>query len=284
MHTQTLFSHLKHVSILHITLLSMGLFDEIVSGFSTIGLPLFREQLGLSYTQIGLIFTVSALIGAVLEPLLNLLSERGTKRYWILGGLLVSTFGFVLKASTQSFVLLLLAFIVASPAGDAAVGLSQAALVELAPTQETRVMARWTFLSSIGDFFAPLIIVAIVSIHLGWTELWWIAASLWLVIAIIIGTRRFPNPSKTVDEEVISTKALFTGLREALQDSTLLRWSALTVIPTMVDEVFLVFTALYLRDVVHVSQEAVGLIIAIHTTGALLGLFVLDRFLLHRNS
>lgn len=196
MHTQTLFSRLKHVSILHITLLSMGLFDEIVSGFSTIGLPLFREQLGLSYTQIGLIFTVSALIGAVLEPLLNLLSERGTKRYWILGGLLVSTFGFVLKASTQSFVLLLLAFIVASPAGDAAVGLSQAALVELAPTQETRVMARWTFLSSIGDFFAPLIIVAIVSIHLGWTELWWIAASLWLVIAIIIGTRRFPNPSK----------------------------------------------------------------------------------------
>ncbi len=284
MHTQTLFSRLKHVSILHITLLSMGLFDEIVSGFSTIGLPLFREQLGLSYTQIGLIFTVSALIGAVLEPLLNLLSERGTKRYWILGGLLVSTFGFVLKASTQSFVLLLLAFIVASPAGDAAVGLSQAALVELAPTQETRVMARWTFLSSIGDFFAPLIIVAIVSIHLGWTELWWIAASLWLVIAIIIGTRRFPNPSKTVDEEVISTKALFTGLREALQDSTLLRWSALTVIPTMVDEVFLVFTALYLRDVVHVSQEAVGLIIAIHTTGALLGLFVLDRFLLQRST
>lgn len=267
-----------------ISALSMGLFDEIVSGFSTIGLPLFREQLGLSYAQIGLIFTISALFGMVLEPLLNLLSDRGSKRYWILGGLLVSTFGFVLKASTQSFVLLLLAFIVASPAGNAAVGLSQATLVELAPAQETRVMARWTFLSSIGDFFAPLIIVAIVSIHLGWTELCWVGASLWLVVAIIVSTHHFPGPSRVVDEEVITTKTLLTGLREALRDPTLLRWSALTVIPTMVDEVFLVFTALYLRDVVHVSQEAVGLIIAIHTTGALLGLFVLDRFLLQRST
>ncbi len=280
MRTQTLFSRLKHISILHITLLSMGLFDEIISGFSTIGLPLFREQLGLSYAQIGLIFTVSALFGMVLEPLLNLLSDRGSKRYWILGGLLVSTFGFILKANTQSFVLLLLAFIIASPAGNAAVGLSQAALVELAPTRETQVMARWTFLSSIGDFFAPLIIVAIVSIHLGWMGLWWIAASLWLVIAIMVGTHRFPGPSGAVDEEVIATKTLLAGLRGALRDPILLRWAALTVIPTMVDEVFLVFTALYLRDIVRVSQEGVGLVIAIHTAGALLGLFVLDRFLL----
>ena len=281
MRRHTLFSCLRHVSILHTTLLSMGLFDEIVSGFSTIGLPLFREQLGLSYAQIGLIFTVSALFSMMLEPLLNLLSDRGSKRYWILGGLLVSMFGFILKASTQSFVLLLLAFIIVSPAGDASVGLSQAALVELAPTRATQVMARWTFLSSIGDFLAPLIIVAIVGIHLGWAGLWWIATSLWLVIAVIVGTRRFPNPSKAVDdEEALATKTLLAGLREALQDPILLRWSMLTVIPTMVDEVFLVFTALYLRDVVHVSQEVVGIVIAIHTVGALLGLFALDRFLL----
>jgi FSR family fosmidomycin resistance protein-like MFS transporter len=259
----------------------MGLFDEILAGFSAIGLPLFRKQLGLSYTQIGVIFTVSALFGMVLEPLINLLSDRGPKRYWILSGLVISTFGFILKASTQSFVLLLLAFSITSPAGDAAVGLSQAALVELTPTRATQVMARWTFLSSIGDLLAPLILVAIVGIHLGWAGLWWLATSLWLVVTVIVGTSHFPKPSQAVENEDISDKkTLLAGLREALRDPILLRWSILTVIPTMVDEVFLVFTALYLRDVLHASPEAVGIVIAIHTVGALLGLFALDRFLL----
>jgi len=281
MRTQTLFSRLKHLSILHITLLSMGLFDEIISGFSTIGLPLFREQLGLSYTQIGLIFTVSALIDAILEPLLNLLSDRGTKRYWILGGLLVFMLSFILRASTHSFVWLLLAFVLSYPAGDAAIGLSQAVLIELAPMQETQVMTRWTLLSSIGDFLAPMVVVAIVIIQVGWTGLCWIAAGISLVVAIIIVSQRFPSPSDTTSsEDTTSLKTLLVGLREALRDPILLRWAVLTVIPTMVDEVFLVFTALYLRDVVRVSQELVGLIIAIHIAGALLGLFVLDRFLL----
>lgn len=108
MRTRMLFVHLKHIPVLHVTLLSMGLFDEIISGFSTIGLPLFRDQLGLSYTQIGLIFTVSALIAAILEPLLNLLSDRGSKRYWILGGLLVFMLSFILRANTHAFALLLL--------------------------------------------------------------------------------------------------------------------------------------------------------------------------------
>ncbi len=285
MRTQTLFSRLKQVSILHITLLSMGLFDEIISGFSTIGLPLFREQLGLSYTQIGLIFTVSALISAILEPLLNLLSDRGTKRYWILGGLLVFVLSFILRASTHSFVLLLLTFVLSYPAGDAAIGLSQAVLIELAPMQETQVMTRWTLLSSIGDFLAPIVVVAIVGVHLGWAGLCWIAASISLVVAIIIVSQRFPHPLDTTSsEKTLSLKALFTGLREALRDPILLRWSALTVIPTMMDEVFLVFTVLYLRDVVHVSQDLVGFIIVIHIAGNLIGLFVLDRFLLQHGT
>lgn len=50
----------------------------------------------------------------------------------------------------------------------------------------------------------------------------------------------------------------------------------------MVDEMFLGFTALYLHDILHASQATIGLIIGIHMAGALLGLFVLDRFLVHR--
>src|ERR1700737_1007615 len=117
---------LKHSSPLNLLLINMGLFDELISGGLFIGLPLLRDQLGLTYEQIGLIFSVAALSGIVLEPPLYLLSDRGSKRWWILGGLLGMSCAFTLAGSANSFVLLIVAFALTSPAGAMAIGLSQA--------------------------------------------------------------------------------------------------------------------------------------------------------------
>ena len=284
MHARTRFSRLKQLSLLRITLLSMGMFDEIITGFTIVGLPLLRDQLGLSYTQIGLLFVVQSFASILLDPLLNLLTDRGSKCFWILGGLLILALSFILRANTHSFIVLLLAFGVLFPADEMAVGLSQAALIELNPTQETQVMTRYELLSSIGDFLGPLLVTALVSFSVGWTGLCWLAASIWLVLAIVISTQRFPRVSVTEDDEPTSFMTLLGRLRSALRDPILLRWVALAAIPTMVDEVFLGFIALYLRDVLHVNQATIGLIVAIHTFGALLGLFLLDRFLLKRST
>ena len=284
MHERTRFSRLKQLSLLHITLLSMGMVDEIITGFTIVGLPLLRDQLGLSYTQIGLLFVVQSLASILLDPLLNLLTDRGYKKFWILGGLLILTLSFILRANTRSFIVLLLAFGILFPADEMAVGISQTTLIELNPTQETQAMTRYELLSSIGDFLGPLLVTALVSFRVGWTGLCWLAASIWFVLAIIIGTQRFPRSDAMSDDEPTSFMTLLGRLRAALRDTVLLRWVALAAIPTMVDEVFLGFTALYLRDVLHVSQVTIGVIVAIHTFGALLGLFILDRFLLKRST
>ncbi len=284
MFARTRFSKLRHLAILRVTLLSMGMFDEIITGFTIVGLPLLRDLLGLSYTQIGLLFVVQSVVSILLDPLLNLLTDRGSKKFWILGGLLVLTLSFIVRANTHSFIVLLLAFGVLFPADEMAVGISQAALIEFNPTQETQVMTRYELLSSIGDFLGPLIVTALISVQVGWTGLCWLAASIWLVLAVIISTQRFPHSrAETDDEPSASFKTLLGRLRSALRDPVLLRWVALAAIPTMVDEVFLGFTVLYLRDVLHVGQATIGLIVAIHTFGALLGLFLLDRFLLKRS-
>ncbi len=68
---------------------------------------------------------------------------------------------------------------------------------------------------------------------------------------------------------------------EALHNPLLLRWTALALIPTMMDEIFLGFAALYLHDVLHASQAVISLVIAIHLSGALLSLLALDRLLKH---
>ena len=275
------FLRLKHLPILRATLVSMGMSDEIITGFTIVGLPLLRDQLGLSYTQIGLLFVIQSLASILLDPVLNLLTERGAKQFWILAGLLVLALSAVLRANTHSFIVLLLAFGILSPASEMGIGISEAALIELNPAQETQAMALWTFLSGIGDFLSPLLVTVFVSMHLGWSVLCWIAASIWLILALIIGTQRLPRSNDASDEESHTSFIILLGrLHTALRDPVLLRWVALATIPTMVDEVFLGFIALYLRDVMHVSQATIGIIVAIHTFGALLGLFLLDHFLL----
>lgn len=113
-----IFVRIKRASLLNLLLINMGLLDELISGVLFIGLPLLRGQLGLTYEQIGLIFSVAAISGIILEPPLYLLSDRGSKRWWILGGLLGMSCAFALAGSGNSFVLLLAAFALTSPAGD----------------------------------------------------------------------------------------------------------------------------------------------------------------------
>lgn len=275
-----IFVHIKHGSPLNLLLINMGLLDELISGCMFIGLPLLRGQLGLTYEQIGLIFSVSSVSGIVLEPPLYLFSDRGSKRWWILGGLLGLACAFVLAGSVNSFVLLIVAFALTSPAGGMAIGLSQAALIDNAPGAGARIMTRWTMLSSIGDFLSPLAVTTIVSFGLGWRGLCWIAAGCWLVAALGVWFQRFPqhHPSNNHkdDERAINTRA---ALRLALRDTVLLRWITLSMLTTMLDEIFLTFLVLYLRDVLRADPLVSGLIVGVGMAGGFLGLFLLDRLL-----
>jgi MFS family permease len=274
------FKRLKHSSPLNLLLINMGLLDELISGVLFIGLPLLRSQLGLTYEQIGLIFSVAALSGIVLEPPLYLLSDRGSKRWWILGGLCGMSCAFLLAGSATSFVLLIAAFALTSPAGAMAIGLSQSVLIDNAPGEGTRTMTRWTMLSSIGDFLSPLAVTAIVSFGLGWRGLCWIAAGCWLAAALGVWFQHFPrhHPSYS-HEDHKSSPGIRAALRLALHDTILLRWVILSMLTTMLDEIFLTFLVLYLRDVLHASPFVSGLTVGIGMVGGFLGLFLLDRLL-----
>ncbi len=122
--------HHRQTIIFRWTLLSIPLLDELITGFPLVGLPLLRDQLGLSYEQIGLLFSVAALSGMVTEPFINILSDRTSKRLWVIGGLLALAVSFALAGSTNSFIALLVAFAMMSSAGGAGVGQSEATLVD----------------------------------------------------------------------------------------------------------------------------------------------------------
>src|SRR5947209_5401167 len=125
----------RGTSLLRLTLINMGLLDELLSGFTIIGLPLLRRQLGLSYGQIGLLFSVAAIAGLVIEPAIFLVSDRSSKRWWILGGLFGLALSDALSGSIPTFPILLFTFSLSYPSSGAAINLSQLVLIDSAPHQ-----------------------------------------------------------------------------------------------------------------------------------------------------
>jgi predicted MFS family arabinose efflux permease len=278
---RSIFSRFQRISFLRMTLLSLGLLDELIVGFALEGgLPLLRDQLGLSYEQVGLLFSVGALSALILEPIFNLLSDRYSKRWWILGGLLGLASGYALAGSTHNFIVLLIAFALTYPASGMAVGLSEAALIDDAPHAATRTMTHWTLICSIGDLLSPLVVAAFVALGFGWSALCWFAVIAWIVAGLIVWPQKFPRPaSLSDDDDTPADVSILAGLRKALRDPLLLRWAALSLLPTMLDEVFTGFSVLYLRDVLHISQELISICIIVQMVGALLGLLIVNRLI-----
>jgi MFS family permease len=261
------------------TLLSYGLFDEIVSGFPVVGLPLLRDHLGLSYAQIGLLFAAGGFSAMILEPIINVLSDHHSKRWWILGGLLCLILSFVLAGSATNYIFLLLAFALYYPAVGAAVGLAESTLIDADPAQSMATMTRWTLLASVGDILAPLLVTGLVGLHQGWQEICWLAACLWAGLFLLMAVQPFPRPAAEENEATDSAEEMSTWrtLSLAVRNPRLLRWGLLALIPNMVDEVLLGFVALYLRDILHASETTIGLLLTSTLLCSLLGLALLDH-------
>jgi MFS family permease len=271
----------KTASWLTLALLSVTCLDEIITGIPTVGLPLIRDQFHLDYASIGLLFSATELFSTFLAgPVIGLLSDQGSRRVWIVGGLVTLGVSFLLAGSSNLFAVLLLAFMLMDMGGKAALGGAQSALIDQQPRETVRMMARWTMASGVGDVLAPLAITLLIGLHLGWPALCRVAASIWLGLVLFVGMQRFPASFQS--EHTETRLPLLTTMRTALHDRVFLCWAALSLIPTMIDEIFIGFATLYLHDVLHASAVAIGLLVADLTIAALLNLLIIERWLLQR--
>src|SRR5512139_1341302 len=143
---------------MNIIYLLIEFLDELVFGVSETAWPLIRDDLNLSYTQIGLLLSVPGIIAAFIEPFLGILGDVWKRRLLIIGGGIFFTFSLVLTAISKSFLPLLISFIIFSPASGAFVSLSQATLMDSATDRHTQNMARWTFAGSLGNVLGPILL------------------------------------------------------------------------------------------------------------------------------
>jgi MFS transporter, FSR family, fosmidomycin resistance protein len=247
--------------------LAIEFLDELVFGIREAAWPLIRRDLGLTYVQIGLLLSVSDVVGVLIEPGVALFSDAGRRRRVVLGGGVVFIVALVTFASAPSFVHLLVASAILYPASGAFVGLAQATWMDLEPGSTERNMARWVVAGSVGNVAGPLLLGVAVATARGWRAAMIVAAA--LAVPVFLATRRLRFPDS--HPEITDLRSAVRGAASALRSGSVLRWLALLQLTDLLGDIFLGFLALYLVDVAGASPAAAGFGVAVLALSSLIG-------------
>jgi MFS transporter, FSR family, fosmidomycin resistance protein len=264
---------LRKVSLFVLTILAIEFLDEFVYGAREAAWPLIRNDLALSYTQIGLLLGIPNIVGNLIEPWLGILGDVWRRRVLVLGGGVVFSLALALTAAGGSFWPLLAAFVLFYPASGAFVSLSQATLMDVAPSRHEQSMARWTLAGSIGVVAGPLVLGAASALGLGWRGLFFGFAGLAVVILAVAWHMPYPDGVGAAGEEATAS-GLWAGLKGALgalRRGDVLRWLVLLEFSDLMLDVLLGYLALYFVDVAGASPSEAGLAVAVWTGVGLLG-------------
>jgi FSR family fosmidomycin resistance protein-like MFS transporter len=250
--------------------------DELVFGVHAAAWPAIRDELALTYVQIGLAASLPGLIAAFIEPFLGILGDVWRRRVLILAGGVFFTLALLLTSTASTFYLLLFSFILFFPSSGAFVSLSQASLMDSAPDRHDQNMARWTFAGSLGVVAGPVFLGLAAFAGVTWR-------GVYLGLAIlsflgVIGAWRSLPPDPDGRQALPRFSDVFLGLRkafEALRNKTVLRWLVLLEFSDLMLDVLYGYLALYFVDVVGLTAANAAFAVAVWTGVGLLGDFLI---------
>jgi MFS transporter, FSR family, fosmidomycin resistance protein len=248
------------------TLLAIELLDELVGGARAAAWPLIREDLGLSYAEIGLVLAIPGFIGSALEPAVGVLGDTRRRRAVVIASGAAFTLSVALSAGAVGFWSLLVALAIGNPATGGFVSLSQATLMDLAPGRRERLLAWWTLAGSFGYVGGPVLLGAALLAGAGWRGVF--AALAVVALALTLAARALPEG---LGSGASSPLRAFVDAVAAVRRPDVLRWLVVLKAADLLLDVFHGFLALYLVDVVGVGAGEAGLGVAVWTTAGLAG-------------
>ncbi|MFG6094453.1 MFS transporter [Leptothoe sp. ISB3NOV94-8A] len=268
---------LKTVMSLTIIFLIIELLDELVGGVLDPAWPLIRQDLNLSYGQVGLLLATPSTISQIIEPIFGIWADMGHRRRLIIGGGMGFAIALFLLSFSQDFTGFTLGLMLLGPASGSFVNIAQATLMDLEPTRHEQNMARWTLAGSLGNVMGPLILAVAIALNQGWRGALFILAVLSGLMAVLLW--RSPNLFKlTSSPEARKVHSLNHGFRNAisaLKRPNIVRWLTLLQFSDLMLDVFRGFVALYFVDVVNTNATQASFAMAIWLGFGLLGDFLL---------
>jgi FSR family fosmidomycin resistance protein-like MFS transporter len=247
-----------------IALLAIELLDELVFGAREAAWPALREELDLSYAEIGLLLSVPTYSSALLEPVFGVLGDSRWRRAVVVGGGIGTATALALVAGAPGFVVLLVAFALLFPSTGAFVSLSQATLMDLEPKRRELNMTRWSIAGGVGAVAGPVLLVLFTAVGAGWRGLF--ATFAVLALALTAAAAATHSRVRPHDKRP-SLRAALAGLRRPL----VARWLVVLEFADLLLDVLLGYVALYLVDEAGASPQVGSIGVAVWTGAGLVG-------------
>ncbi|MDZ4765304.1 MAG: MFS transporter [Chloroflexota bacterium] len=259
--------------------LAIEFYDEIIDGVGRISITFIRDDLNLSYGQIGLLVGIPTILAAFIEPFIGIAGDTKRRAALVIGGTALYALSMALMGISWSFIPLVMATCLYFPAAGASVGLTQASLMDADPARRENNMARWELAGSLGNVAGPIVMAVAVWLVSGNTSVAWRA--LYVVIglagfALTLWTYRLRDFYRP--EDAPEDINLIAGVREALRQlrrGIVLRWVFLLDAADLLMDIFRGFLALYFVDVVRTDEGVAGIALLIFTGVGLIGDVVL---------
>jgi len=234
--------------------------DELVFGVGEVALPFIRDDLDLTYTQIGFLLSLPGIIAALIEPFIGILGDVWKRRVLISTGGILFTLSLFMTSASHSFIFLLSSFILFFPSSGAFVSLSQASLMDSDTMRHEQNMARWTFAGSLGVLAGPLLLGLFVYFGFGWRGAYAALAS-FSTLCLLAALRYLPLDSVST-LSFPSLRVVFDGFRAAftaLQRAEVWRWLLLLEFADLMGDVLFSYLALYFVDVGRATETQAGI-------------------------
>ncbi len=254
--------------------------DELVFGVGETAWPLFRNDLHLTYTQIGLLLSLPGIIAAFIEPFIGILGDVWRRRVLILTGGILFTLSLFITSLSYSFVLLLASFILFFPSSGAFVSLSQANLMDSDTTRHEQNMARWTIAGSLGVLSSPLLLGLFIYFGLGWRGTYAALAS--FSALCLLAALRYLLPDSVFSPPFPSLRVVFDGFRAAfaaLKRADVWRWLLLLEFADLMMDVLFSYLALYFVDVARATEVQAGIAVTVWLAMGLITDFLFIPFI-----
>jgi FSR family fosmidomycin resistance protein-like MFS transporter len=254
--------------------------DELVFGVGEVALPFIRDDLDLTYTQIGLLLSLPGVLAAFIEPFIGILGDVWRRRVLIIIGGILFTLSLFMTSASTSYFLLLSSFVLFFPSSGAFVSLSQATLMDSDPDRHEQNMARWTFAGSVGVLAGPLLLGLFVYLGLGWRGTYAALAS-FSTLCLLAALRYLP-PDRLASSSLPSFRLVIDGFRDAfasLKRPDVWRWLLLLEFADLMGDVLFSYLALYLVDVGRATEVQAGVGVTVWLALGLISDFLFIPFI-----
>ncbi len=251
--------------------------DELSYSALEAARPLIRDAFTLTYVEVGLITSLPVLIAIFVEPVVGLIADTGRRRHLIVGGGVLFGLGLIVQGFAPTYFVFMVGASVQAPASGVFVNLAQASLMDDTPTRREHRMAQWTFSGSLAVVIGPLLLALLLVLGLDWCVFFIGSGLLSIVVALWILRLPSSHALRTNDEESGATdlRANLAGVGRLLRRGDVWRWLVLLQFSDLTLDVMFSLLALYMVDVVGVTQTQAGIAIAVWTGVGLLGDFLL---------